>query len=90
MNELIQQEIQINRAPNYQLGSYLYLGMALKNNKKVCISVGYKIDYCIKKIDEFMALDPSLQFCHISKIKTGALKACQKFTLSKPYKNYYQ
>ncbi len=90
METLIKEEIAMNYADSYQLGSYLYLGMANKNQKKVCIAVAYRLNYCIKKIDEFLALDPEIDFLHISKIKIGETKACQKFKPSNPLNTYYK
>ena len=89
MENLILEEIAFNHTTSYPLGKYLYLGMAKKQDKKVCISVGYKLDYCIKKVDEFLALDSDIVFSHISKIKVGELKACQKFYINTSLKNYY-
>ncbi len=89
MEHYIAREIELNNQSSFTLGSYLYMGMALKKNKKVCISVAYRIDYCIKKIDEFMSLDDDIVFIHISKIKTGELKAIDKFNITKPYTKYY-
>lgn len=89
MEENIKREIAINTELSYKLGSYLYMGMAIKNNQKVCVAVAYRINYCIKKIDQFLNLDPKLQFVHISKIKVGELKACEKFHISQPYSKYY-
>lgn len=75
----IQQEIELNQHPNYQLGSYLYMGMALKKGKKVCIAVAYTLSYAIKKSKEFLDLDRDLCFEHISKVKVGEKAACCKF-----------
>ncbi|MDD3771019.1 MAG: hypothetical protein PHC38_00015 [Weeksellaceae bacterium] len=79
MNSKIQKEIEFNQQADYKLGSYLYMGMAFKKNKKVCISIGYTLNYCIKKADEYLNLDSDLSFCHISKIITGEKIACEKF-----------
>ncbi len=79
----------MNQQSNFKLGATLYLGMALVKGKKVCIAVAYKIQYCIKKIDQFTALDPNITFVHISKVKTGQLKANCKFYIDKPLKTYY-
>lgn len=86
----IQDEIEFNKLPGYQLGSYLYMGMAYKNEKKVCISVGYTLSYSIKKVDEFLSTDPELAFSHISKIITGKKIACKKFYPGKPLNQYYK
>lgn len=89
MEKKITNEIEFNNQKNYELGKYLYLGMALKNNKKVCIAVAYKLTYCVKKIDEFIQQDADLKLLHVSKIKTGELKACEKFQFKNPLTNYY-
>lgn len=89
MKDIISDEIEFNNHISYQLGSYLYMGMAIKKEKKVCIAVAYKIDYCIKKIDEFLSIDSDITFSHINKIKIGETKSCQKFYIDKPFKTYY-
>ncbi len=88
-HNLILNEIALNQQNNVKTGSNLYLGMAKIKGKKVCIAVAYNIQYCIKKIDQFTALAPHINFLHISKVKTGALKACCKFYIDKPLKTYY-
>ncbi|MFV0540060.1 MAG: hypothetical protein ACK5MZ_02330 [Aestuariibaculum sp.] len=88
-HQIILNEIAQNEQENYKLGSNLYLGMAQIKDKKVCIAVAYKIKYCIKKIDQFIALEPNVSFSHISKIKTGETKANSKFYVDKPLKFYY-
>lgn len=87
--EAICREVQFNTNKEYQLGSYLYMGMALKNGKKVCISVGYTITYCIKKVNEYLQLDGDMQFAHVSKIRIGEKNACQKFYPTENLKRYY-
>lgn len=82
-------EIEFNRRSDYKLGSCLYLGMAYKKGKKVCISVGYTISYSIKKADEFLKVDTDLSFCHISKIITGEKTACSKFYPEVPLDQYF-
>jgi len=51
--------------------------------------VAYKLTYCVKKIDEFIQQDADLKLLHVSKIKTGELKACEKFQFKNPLTNYY-
>lgn len=77
--EKVVQEIKFNQKENYQLGSYLYMGMAYKGGKKVCISVGYTLSYCIKKAEEFLSLDSDCVFSNVSKIKIGEKIACEKY-----------
>lgn len=90
INNIIQKEIELNQQPDYKLGSCLYMGMAYKKDKKVCISVGYTLSYCIKKTDEYLSVDSDLSFCHISKIITGEKIACEKFYPENPLKKYYK
>ena len=75
----IQQEMLYIASPNFRLGEYIYMGMALVKNTRVCISVAYKIDYCIKKAEQFIEKDHNVTFTHINKVKTGELEACQRF-----------
>ena len=42
----IEKEIELCNDPEYKLGEYIYMGMALVGSHRVCISVAYKIDYC--------------------------------------------
>jgi hypothetical protein len=77
----IYKEMELNRQPDYVLGSNLYLGMAYVGDKKVCISIGYTLTYCIKKANEFIAVSPNIRFAHVSKVKTGEKVACEKFYL---------
>lgn len=86
----IQKEFEMNRMPDYRLGSYLYMGMARKKGKKVCISVAYTLIYCFKKADEFLKLDPELSFYHVSKIQVGQKVACEKFYPEEPLSDYYK
>lgn len=88
-SQKILDEIKFNTYTDYKLGDWLYLGMAEKNGKKICISVGYTLNYCIKKSNEFLELDDDISFLHISKIKTGEKTACDKFYFQKPLKQYY-
>ena len=89
MEEVIKNEIATCLRPDYPLGKFLYLGMARKNGRKVCVAVAYKMNYCIKKLDQFLSEDTSLELDHISKIRVGELKACTKFKITKPYNKYY-
>lgn len=82
-------EIKQNQQKDFELGSYLYLGMANKQNKKVCIAVAYTLSYCIKKSNEFLELDSEIDFLHISKIKNGEKQACEKFYIEQPLNRYY-
>lgn len=76
-------EIAQNTSPQFRLGEYIYMAMALVENHRVCISVAYKIDYCIKKAKQFTEVAPNIEFTHINKVKVGELSACQRFELPK-------
>ncbi len=89
-NKFIRKEIEWNGQSDYQLGSCLYMGMAYKNDRKVCISVGYTLSYCIKKADQFLSADTDLSFSHVSKIIIGEKKACKKYFPQKPLNQYYR
>ena len=78
----IQQEINLINTPEFQLGTYIYMGMALVGEHRVCISVAYKIDYCIKKALQFVEADKNVTFTHINKVKVGETKACKRFVVS--------
>lgn len=81
MNPAILKEKEFINSIEYQLGDYLYMGMGLVKNTKVCISVAYKIDYCIRKAREFESLDSNVTFTHVNKVKVGELQECEKFFL---------
>ncbi len=82
MNALIENEIEISRSEGFKLGEFIYMGMAKVQEKRVCISVAYKIDYCIKKAQQFAEADENVKFTHINKVKIGELMRCQKFELN--------
>jgi hypothetical protein len=48
MNSDIISEIEHSKSDNFQLGEYIYMGMGLTRGHRICMSVAYKIDYCIK------------------------------------------
>ena len=82
----IKKELDLYNREYFKLGEYLYMGMAKLNGKDntVCISVGYKIDYCIKKGKQFVKLNKapnSLVFYKINKVKIGELESCEDFKL---------
>lgn len=83
MNAEIVKEVKSNQNSSFKLGEFLYLGMGKVKSKKVCISVAYKIDYCIKKAVEFVNIDKNITFTHINKVKTGELKKCKQFLIPK-------
>ena len=82
----IKKEITLCKKEDFKVGEYLYMGMAKLNGKDntVCISVGYKIDYCIKKGKQFVKLNKApnnLVFYKINKVKIGELESCEEFKL---------
>ncbi|MDO4763749.1 MAG: hypothetical protein Q4A00_05155 [Flavobacteriaceae bacterium] len=81
ITEEIQQERELNKEEGFNLGEYIYMGMGLVGEHKVCIAVAYKIGYCVKKSVQFITAAPNVKFTHISKVKVGELEACQKFEI---------
>lgn len=81
MTEEIQQERVYNKDVDFRVGEYLYMGMGLVGEHRVCISVAYKIGYCVKKALQFVDADPNVEFTHINKVRVGDLEACQRFEL---------
>ncbi len=79
MNSEIIDEVQFTKSENFHLGEFIYMGMGKVKEKTVCLSVAYKIDYCIKKALQFEELDQNVTFTHINKVKTGELVRCSKF-----------
>ncbi len=76
-------ELQLPLSPDFKLGEYIYMGMGKVNDKTVCISVAYKIDYCKRKAEEFVSLVPSVKFSHINKVKVGEIEAMDKLYITK-------
>ena len=66
---------------------WLYLGKGMVKKEvdgsymeqEVVISVGYKIDYCVKCALRFCFFDKNVRFDHISKVKLGDLKTSERF-----------
>lgn len=83
--ELITAEIQAEREQNasedFRLGEFIYMGMGLVGNHRVCLSVGYKIGYCLKKAVQFLQADDNVRLTHINKVKVGETEACRKFEI---------
>lgn len=77
----IQSELEWINSSEFKLGEYIYMGMGKLKGRTVCISIAYKIDYCIKKALQFTDDDPNIVFDHINKVKIGHLAACQQFAL---------
>ena len=78
----IEKEIELCNAPEYKLGEYIYMGMALVGTHRVCISVAYKIDYCLKKAKQFLEVDANIHFTHINKVKIGETEAMQRLVVN--------
>ena len=81
MYSRIQQEKELSLNDDFRLGEYIYMGMGLVDEHRVCISVAYKIEYCIKKAKQFEEADPNVKFTHVNKVRVGELEACEKFEI---------
>ena len=81
MNARIEQELTHINSPEFKLGEYIYMGMGVVAGHTVCLSVAYKIDYCIRKAYQFEFYDNNVKFTHINKVKVGELTATEKFEL---------
>ena len=81
MYSRIQQEKELSLNDDFHLGEYIYMGMGLVDEHRVCISVGYKIEYCIKKAKQFEEADSNVKFTHVNKVRVGELEACEKFEI---------
>lgn len=77
----IEQEMAYINTSNFCKGEYIYMAMGLVGDHRVCIAVGYKIDYCIKKALQFTDVAPNVTFTHINKVKVGETEACQRFLI---------
>lgn len=63
-----------------KLGDYIYMGMGKCKEQIVCMSVAYKIDYCIKKAKQFEELvGGEVRFYKVNKVKIGKLEAQESF-----------
>ena len=63
------------------LGQYIYMGMGKVNGHRVCMSVAYKLDYCVKKALQFeRASKHDVLFDKVNKVKIGCLEAETSFT----------
>lgn len=81
MNTRIEQEISRIESPEFKLGEYIYMGMGVVAGHTVCLSVAYKIDYCIHKAYQFEFYDSNVKFTHVNKVKVGELTATETFTI---------
>ena len=56
------------------------MGMSKCKEQTVCMSVAYKIDYCIKKAKQFEELvGGEVRFYKVNKVKVGELEAQESF-----------
>ena len=56
------------------------MGMGKCKEQTVCMSVAYKIDYCIKKAKQFEELvGGEVRFYKVNKVKIGELEAQESF-----------
>ncbi len=63
-----------------KLGDCIYMGMGKCKEQTVCMSVAYKIDYCIKKAKQFEELvGGEVTFYKVNKVKVGELEAQESF-----------
>lgn len=77
------EEMNEIRSTGFKLGEYIYMGMAKIKGQTVCISVGYKIDYCYNKAMQFQELCSDVFFYKINKVKVGELEKCKEFLITK-------
>lgn len=84
MTEEIQKEREYNASEEFRLGEYIYMGMGLVGDHRVCIAVAYKIGYCVKKSLQFVLADSNVRFTHINKVRVGDTEACQRFEVQQP------
>lgn len=80
-NKKLDKELEFCNNENFKIGEYIYMGMAKINEKTVCISVGYKIDYAIKKAQEFAQLINKINFYKVNKVKVGELQPVDSFII---------
>lgn len=82
MNPEILEELEYSKSSDFKKGEYIYMGMGLVKEHKVCLSIGYKIDYCIKKARQFERVDDNVTFTHVSKVKVGDREKCKKIRIN--------
>lgn len=83
MNAKIEKEIDYIKSKDFKLGEFIYMGMGVVkgDNHEVCLSVAYKIDYCIKKAKQFEGSDTNVKFTHVNKVRVGELKKTETFKI---------
>ena len=82
MSTEIQQELDYIASRQFKLGEFIYMGMGKVGDHEVCLSVGYKIDYAIKKARQFEEVDPNVKLTHINKVKVGKLVKDKRFDIT--------
>lgn len=82
MTPKIQQELDYIASSQFKLGEFIYLGMGKVGDHEVCMSVGYKIDYALKKAKQFEEADPNVKLTHINKVKVGKLVKDKRFDIT--------
>lgn len=82
MSTEIQQELDYIKSDEFRLGEFIYLGMGKVGDHEVCMSVGYKIDYALKKAKQFEEADPNVKLTHINKVKVGKLVKDRRFEIT--------
>jgi hypothetical protein len=82
MTQEIQQELDYIASSQFKLGEFIYMGMGYVGDHEVCMSVGYKIDYAIKKAKQFEEADPNVNLSHINKVKVGKLVKDRRFDIT--------
>ena len=64
-----------------KIGEYIFMGMGYCEDHLVCMSVGYKIDYCVKKAMQFeQASEGRVILESVNKIKVGNLEKETSFS----------
>ena len=82
MTQEIQQELDYIKSDEFRLGEFIYMGMGKVGDYEVCLSVGYKIDYALKKARQFEEADPNVKLTHINKVKVGKLVKDRRFEIT--------
>lgn len=82
MTKEIQQELEYIKSDKFRLGEFIYMGMGYVGDHEVCMSVGYKIDYALKKAKQFEEADPNVKLTHINKVKVGKLVKDKRFEIT--------
>ena len=82
MTQEIQQELDYIKSDEFRLGEFIYMGIGKVGDHEVCLSVGYKIDYALKKARQFEEADPNVKLTHINKVKVGKLVKDRRFEIT--------